>query len=472
MATKKVTIIAAAVVVLAAGYPATAWFLGKQIEKIHTGANADLAAVPFFKLVQHDYERSLFSANETITIELSTGLLNLLSQEEEPAPQSPLRITMKNHIQHGPLIGFSVLAGRTDSTIEFEGPFQQAVLAAFGGKPMVSAQTFYGFQGGGRSTVSIPAFSNTGGEGEQITISGDALEFTVNFTRSMAQYTFQGNMPRFEIVTPDKGGVKILGMKMEGNQQRIFPDTPMMYSGTQQLSLAELSIDPGTEADPEKVQKISIKEFNYDVQIPVAGDFVDIIAKMGSKAFLIGEQDYGPVNYDISLKHLPARKLTTLHQQMMTAAYAEGDVSQTPQHMAQVFASMKEQWIDFLLDAPEFSLDRISFRTPEGEEAKLSASIRLDDAKAEDFANPLMLLPKIDFAADIALPVELSSALGRNEQIVHNLVQQGYASVDNGLFKSKVAFKAGNLLVNDKPFNPMHVLMGASRSAPQVQEQE
>ena len=379
----------------------------------------------------------------------------------------PLRITVKNHIKHGPLIGSSILAGHADTTVEFEGPLQQTALAA------LSAQTFYDFQGGGRSTVSIPAFSSTGGEGEQITVSGDALEFTVNFTKNMAQYTFQGNVPRYEITTADKGGVKLLGLKMEGKQQRIFPDAPMLYAGSQQVSLAELSIDPGTNAAPDGAPKISMRELNYDVQIPVSGDFVDIIFKMGSKAFLLGEQDYGPVNYDVSLKHLPARKLAALHQKMMEAVYAEGDVSQTPQHMAQVFASMKEQWIDFLLDAPEFSLDRISFRTPEGEEAKLTASIRLDDAKAEDFANPLMLLPKIDFAADIALPVELFGALAeRNEQIVHNLVQQGYASVDNGLFKSKVVFKAGNPLVNDKPFNPMHVLMGASRSAPQVQEEQ
>ena len=461
MASKKLMTVAVVAVALVGGYSATAWFLGKQIEAVHAEMDAQLATVPYIKRVESKYERSLFSAVETSIIEFPSALFGSAFQTEgETTPPPPLRIIAKSHIQHGPLIDFSVFAaGRAYSTIEFEGELQQSAQAIFGDKPALSLLTTFDFQGGGNQTLSSPAFkiNQAPNENQPTTISSDGIEAFMTFTKGLEKYTFKANMPRFEIATQDDGGMRITGLRMEGEQQRMFPDEPMMYSGSQQISLDEVAVDPGKNAEPDGVRKVNLRELKFDFQVPYSGDFVDIIAKMGAGICRIDEQDYGPVNYNLSFKHLHARKLTALNKQFM-AIYANEDAPQTPGEMARAFAPMKETLVELLLDEPQFFLDQISFKTPEGE-ARLVASIRLDDAKAEDFDSPALLQSKIDLAADIALPVSLLVALPGSEPIVGALAQQNFVSVDNGLLKSKIAFKAGELMLNEKPFNPMMLMM-------------
>ena len=505
MAPKNMKVAAAAVVVaLAAAYPASSWYFGKQIEAAHAEMDAKIAALPYLKLVRHEYERGLFSASEVITVEIPTAMFRLpapqkKAAEETPAPEivqetapgapvtaqpapasppaaplPPLRFTIRTTIQHGPLPGFDTLAaGRASSVIEFEEPIQKKVAEAFSGKPALDIQTLYDFQGGGHATITSPALKivlpgHT--ENSQAILSGDGLEMVMEFTKSMEQYTLRGSAPRFELSEPSGPRMIMTGLRLESRQQRMFQDDPLLYSGSQQISLAELSIDPGTNDEQKKTQKVALKELKYDVQVPASGEFIDLIARFGATGVQIGEQNYGPANYDFSLKHVHARKLMALNRSLM-ALYTKPEVMQDSNLMMQALAPMKDQFIALLLDNPVLSIDRIGFRTPEGE-AKLSASVKLIDAKAEDFSNPMLLLTKLEAAADIALPTALVSTLAGNkaekeeeeeallrkqktEQTMANIVQQGYATLDGNLLKSRIAFKAGQLLVNDKPFNPL-----------------
>ena len=85
MPQSKVTVAAAAVAaVIAAGYPAASWYLGQQIEATHAEIDAKIAAIPYLKLVRHDYQRGLFSADETITIEIPASLFRM------PTPRNRL----------------------------------------------------------------------------------------------------------------------------------------------------------------------------------------------------------------------------------------------------------------------------------------------------------------------------------------------------------------------------------------------
>ena len=486
MAQKNVTVAAAAVAaVLVAGVPVSSWYLGKQIEATHAEIDAKIAAIPYLKLVRHDYERRLFDADEVITIEIPVAMFRMPFGQDKPAetaeaqpdaqpeakapqPQPPLRFTVKSSIQHGPLPGFKTFAaGSATTVIEFDEAFQKKLAEAFGGKPALDIQTLYDFQGGGQGTLKSPPFKIVvPGEahGGQAILSGDGLEMVVDFTRHMEQYSMRGSAPRFELSEPNGPRMTMTGLRMESRQQRMFKDDPLLYSGSQQFSLAEIRIDPGQGNGP----KIGLKELKYDVQVPASGDFIDVIARMGAGTVQIGEQNYGPANYDFSLKHLHARKLMALNRSFMTI-YTKPEMLQDQARLMEALAPMKEQFVALLLDNPVLSLDRISFRIPEGE-AKISASIRLVDAKAEDFANPMLLPAKIDATADIALPAKLVTTLAGGkadseeeaqlsremaEQTIANVVQQGYATLDGGLLRSRISLKAGQLLINDKPFNPM-----------------
>ena len=176
--------VAAAAVLVAAAYPASSWYFGRQIEAAHAEIDAKIAALPYLKLIRHDYERGLFDASETITVEIPAALFRMpplpakparpqadeaapetseppQAQQASPAPAPalpPLRITLKTAVRHGPFPDFSAFAaGSATTVVEFDEAIQKKVLEAFGGKPAAEIRTLYDFAGGGRSTVASPA---------------------------------------------------------------------------------------------------------------------------------------------------------------------------------------------------------------------------------------------------------------------------------------------------------------------------
>ena len=492
MKRKTVTVIAIVVVALAAAYPASSWFLGTQIEKAHGKIDAQITARPYLELILHVYERRLFDATDTITIEIPAAPSAPAAPEESPgAPRetspasgaAPLRITFRTAIRHGPLFDSGALAAGSAVTVaEFDGAIQQKALEAFGGKPALEIRTLYGLGGGGRFAITSPAFNIAlpdETEGRSATLSGDGLEITGEFTQGAEQYSLRGAVPRFELAEADGLRLALTGLVVEGKERRLFPDEPLSYVGTQRLALAGLKVEPGEALDedggPTLPSKIALSDIQCDTETGASGEFLDSVVRISAAGLRVGERDYGPVAYDFSMKHLHARKLMALNRESM-ALYAKPALGDQIR-LAQVFAPMQEHFVALLLDGPILSIDRIAFNTPEGE-AKISASVKLGDAKAEDFNRPLILLAKLDAAADLTLPVPLVTALAASdakdeaeakergelvERTIALLVEQGYATVDDGIFKSRLAFLAGQLSLNDKLFNPLAMALELSR---------
>lgn len=509
---------AAVVAVLAVGYPASAWYLGKQIEAAHTELDAHIAALPYLKLVKHDYQRELFSATEVITLEIpaefftppappappaepAVPVTEATPESAEttaesattaagtetaaapaapsapaapvppPAPLPPIQITVKTEIQHGPLPGFNAFgAGSAKTVIVFDDATQQKLATAFGGKQPLDIQTLYSFGGGGQSIVASPSFKFSfpgKTEGGKNTLSSDGLTLSVDFARGLERYSVKGEAPRFEML--DEVGAKIVfaGLKIESTQQRMFVDEPLLYSGNQRFALAEISAIPGQEGGA----KVALKDLSYDVSIPAAGEHIDMIAKIGAGELKVSEQSYGPAHYDFTVKHVHARKLAALHRGAM-ALYSKPMPVNDAEQMGQLFEPLKKLALDLVMENPEFSLDRLSVHTADGD-ASISARIKLNDAKPEDFANPMMLMAKVDFGADLTLPAALIATLQGSgaaneeetlmrkqatEQSIASVVEQGYVTNESGILKTRIAFRSGQLLVNDKPFNPMAVM--------------
>ncbi|MDR0441307.1 MAG: YdgA family protein [Candidatus Accumulibacter sp.] len=493
MKQKTVTIAAIVVVALAAAYPASSWFIGKRIEAMRGEIDAQIAEQSFFKLIRNDYERGLFDATSTITVEIPAGFppgapsVPAAAEESPDAPEAspaPISVTFKTAIRHGPLLDSGALgAGSAVTVIEFDEAIRQKVLEVFGGQPPLEIRTRYDFDGGGRFTIASPAFSvvlpDKTAE-RSATLSGDGLEITGEFTRGLEQYSLRGGAPRFEIAGMDGVRVMLTGLAIDADAQRLFPDEPLLYIGPQRFSLARLEVDPGAapealddDDDEKELSKLALTDISCYVQTEASGEFIDSLARISAAGLRIGEQDYGPAAYDFSMKHLHARKLAAFNREYM-ALFA--DQAKTPWNKERL-APIQERIVAMLLDDPILSIDRIAFNTPDGE-AKISASIRLIDARAEDFVRPLLLAAKIDAAAELALPVPLVTALaasdaedetealersGMVEQVIASLVEQGFATADGGIFHSRLTFLKGQLLLNDKPFNPLAMALDLSR---------
>lgn len=500
MTKNQLTITAAAVVAaLAAAYPASAWYFGKQIEAAHAEIDQQIAAVPYLKLVKHDYNRELFNATEVITLQIPAELFQPPKKPAEPvpgteaeeddeeaavaeqqapatpvtppAPLPPIQITIKSDIQHGPFPGFSAFgAGSAKTVLVFDEAVQQKIATVFGGKAPVEIQTLYSVFGGGRATVTSPAFKvalPAAADGGQSTLSGDGLTATVDFAKGMESYTIKGDAPRFE-ATDDKGTKFVLaGIKIEGDEKRLFKDEPLLYAGTQRFTIAELL----AESKAEGSTKVQIKDFVYDVSTPLAGEHLDLVAKIGTGDFRVGEQNFGPMHYDFSLKHLHGRKLAALHRSAL-AIYSKPGILEDQAQLQQSLGGLKTQVLDLVLENPEFTIDRLSIHTAQGD-ANLAARIKLAGVAAADFDNPMALIPKIDFGADISIAAaliaelqpgkavseeEIAARKQSTDQMIAAVVQQGFVTNEGGTLKTHLSFRGGQFLVNEKPFNPMGMM--------------
>ena len=108
-----------------------------------------------------------------------------------------------------------------------------------------------------------------------------------------------------------------------------------------------------------------------------------------------------------------------------------------------------------------------SAHTVEGDPT-LSARIKLAGVTADDFNTPMMLLPKIDFAADLSAPTrlidtllsgkaaseeEIAACKQAAEQAIASVVQQAYVSNEGGMLKTRITFSKGQLLANGPMIN-------------------
>jgi uncharacterized protein YdgA (DUF945 family) len=254
-----------------------------------------------------------------------------------------------------------------------------------------------------------------------------------------------------------------MGMRFDMESRRIFEDEPLLYAGKQKFTVAEASIDGPGMGDKALV----LKQVTYDVNIPVNGEFIDIVAKVGVQDALIGENNFGPVHYDFSLKRLHARTFVQLQRAMMQM-YSDPAAMNAGANPAAAFAPLAKPALKLLEYNPEISLDRISFKSPQGE-VLVAARAKFNDVKPEDFEQPPLLLAKLDASADIAIPesllmmplgIKADSAEAMQMQMqmrqkqIAALAEQGYIQRDGAMVRSKLEVRNGQFIINGKPFDP------------------
>lgn len=465
---KKPVYIAIGAALIALAYPASAWFLGSRVEATLDEQYRSLAEQPYIKLISRDFQRGLFASTETATIEL-VGLANLspakledgaLPETSSTPPAPPIQFTVRTTFQHGPLPGFSTLASAVaDSELVLTAEQQQQVAALIGDKKPVQVHTVFSLFGGGTSTLSSPAFAfdlPKGADGKTARASWNGLQMTVDFSSQMKHYTMKAEAPGLEIKDNTGSLAQFTGLHISGDQERLFDDVPGFYSGSTKMTLDQLSFVDGKENVPEGIAKqpLLIKQISYDASIPVNGDFIDVIGKIGIETAQIEAQNYGPAHYDFSLRHLHARTTAELYKALMKwyadSARLPTNESGNPLNGMEV---LREPALALLKYSPEFHIDRISFKSPQGE-ANISASAKLGALQPEELANPFLLLGKLDVNANLTIPEDLLKNTLQPEQI-SVFVDQGYIVREGSLLQSKIAFANGQATVNGKPFNPM-----------------
>lgn len=490
--------IALAVASLGLAWPAASWMLGKQIETALDTQYQQLSGVPYLKVVERKFVRGVFHSTEVVSFELNGELLreiakagadgaDLAALQDAPAdgPAAPARFTMRSEIAHGPLPGLrTVAAAVADSELVLDEAVRKEVAALFGDKQPLQLNVVYRFDGGGKATLSSPAFSTTvpAAAGGEQRVAWQGVTATVDFAKGMQRYTVRGDAPGLE-VRDAASHLVLSGVQLEGDQQRVFDDEPLLYTGTQKFVIGELKFaGRGAAGGDGQAESVLVKQLVYDIAMPAKGEFVDITAKLGADVVQVGEKDYGPAHYDLSFSHLHARSVAQLSRAAMNM-YSDESLQLAREGQSEaLLATLMDPALELLAHNPEISIDRLSFRSPHGE-AAVSARVRTNDLKPEDLGNPLALIGKLEVNGQMSLPerllVELQSAGAASAEEaalsaslldgqLAGYAAQGLLLREQGFVKSTVAFKSGQLKVNDKVVNPF--ALAAQPKAPHEAE--
>lgn len=459
---KKTTLFALVALPVIAYTAASAW-LGQRIEHSLDLQAGRIEGTPNIRLVQREYERGVFSATETVTIELFG---------DNPAAlpafmDGPIMLTVRSHIRHGPWIGGSAFAaGVADAQIVPDAAMRKRLTAVFGDRPPLDMRTVYAFAGGGRSHVSSPAFKldlpgADGESGMQVTWEGVVAD--IDFSEGMQHYTTDARAPGLQVTMADGSRMTLAGLRLTGDQQRMFDDDALMYSGTQRFTLDTVLL--------QGRQQIALRQLVFQGDMPVDGDFVDVIGKIGADSIIVGGDEFGPAHYDFSLTHLHARTAARLYR---AAATLPSDPAQLQASIGQLAGPA----IELLGHGPRANIDRLGFNTPHGP-AHLDLHVALPGATPDELASPAALIGRIDARGTIALPEALLRQFGAPraggltatagdgstpedaaamadamfEQQLAAFAEQGYITRENGQLRTEAAFSGGQLTFNGKPFN-------------------
>ena len=485
---KKSALLILLAAVAGSGYTAASWYFGKQTQAIvDTQYEQLLISAPYLEIVERDYQRGLFSSRETVKLAINTQLTGASGQADaEAGAQEPLHLMLHSEIQHGPFPGFSGFAAAvSDTRVSLPESVDADLKQLLGEQDPFVQHTTIRLDGSGHASFSSPAFelelpAPEGGADDKLKLTWRGIEGSMDFSPNMQQFALDAVAPELVFASEREGvTIKLTGISLQSEQQKVFDDIPVFYTGSQQVSFDEVSLElPETGAGA-----LQMKQVSYAVDLPRQGEFVDMVERMSIQSLRLGEDKLGPIHFDYSLKHLHARAVAEMSQAFMSlytdAMTTQGDSEAMLQALMPVFA---EQGTKLLQQQPEFHLDRVSLSNDQGE-SSFSGRVRLSDFDLQQaMANPMFLLSKLDASGELDLQESMVVELLRNppgsaamaqqvddpetlksesemramqfQQQVAMLTEQGYLTREGDRLRSSAEFKQGQLLINGKPFMP------------------
>lgn len=435
-----------AVIALVA-WPASRWLVGRQVEESITRQNEVLRRFPNVKVLGRDYRRGILTSEDTTTVEV-TGfpMPGSASQPVAAAKAPPFQLTLRSTISHGPLFALGSLgAARIESELVWDEKTGAVITKLFGSSSPFRITTVVGF--GDTIVVRVTSdalqtsFVPSSGRGE-VRIDWEGLVLESSVSGDGASYTFDVKAPKLEVDEKSGPRVAMTGLRMNGDSRRIGNGEGAAFSGSQAMSLDELTVDLGTATGKTGAGRFHLADVEWEMDMPVDGERTGIETTFGADTIDVNGVAYGPARLGFALRHLPTATLARLREALRRAP---------EQWSALVSGSARE-----LLGAdPELSLAEATFTSPDGR-LRCSAELKTRNAVPEDFANPLRMLARLDANVELEMPEAWATRMAGGvpaQLLLAQFSQAGYVARDGGMLKTKLVARDGRLMINGKPFS-------------------
>lgn len=454
--------LAAVVVAALAGGPA---IIGGKVQGEVQGAYARVfQQLPFIRLVEQRYDKGWMSATHTATIEVGC---ETPAGPDGQGGSKPIRFTVIDTIQHGPLPGFSAAAlARVQTEVRLASEGKAEVEKAFGGQPLLKSNTVVSYGGGTKGSFESPKAGFTAPDGSVVAWDGLAGTFSgSDFTGRST--TFEARAPSLSVKSPKDGGeLTMSGLRMAGKTQRpgdyMFLSVGTTEGGIDSISFkAAPSIARAASGMPRPGQPVSVSmtalKFKSDASLDK--DLAASIVSM-SGAMQVNDVKIDKIEFAGGMRRLHAPSYEKGMQAFMKQAYAcpKPGEAQDPQA---VLAPMIDLLKGLLPHNPEYAVDKMA-ATYKGKEGVISYSVSTQGVTDEDLKAPPMMvfMGKGVVKASASLPlawveeIAASVAPAQAQQLpmmLDQLSAQGLVKREGELLKADFNFTAGKATLNGQP---------------------
>lgn len=449
----------------AAAYVGGSYYVGQQVQQeLRAQSDRLTAQLPFVKLTEQSYDKGLFSSTRTVAMKFGC------EQPQDAAsvpgmPPKSFELTVRDHIQHGPLIGGSTWgAASIQSELVLSPEAEKAVAQIFGNQKPLLITTTVGFDRhytsrieSPRARLESPAGQQFVWQGLQATLSGDGAGQAVSYELSM---------PGFEVSDKNQGArVTLSELRWKGEGQRVGESIWVMTGKDHgQIGLMEMSMRlPMPGSGEVRPFLFALTDLKFDAEASVDQDLLT------SKATVLGTGSFDGTKLDklemaASFKRLHVPSYQSLMSNLMKQSFSCDEQGADPQAM---LAAMQADLMKLLPHDPEYALDKLAVEYG-GKRGELSYAFGVKGVTEADAQLPPMalLMTKGQARADVKLPIAWIEQLLNQPPIratgtapepemlgamIDQFAEQGYVVRDGEHVAASVRFAAGQLELNGKP---------------------
>ena len=447
----------------AAAYVGGSYYVGQQVQReLRAQADRLMTQLPFVRVTEQSYDKGLFSATRTVTLKF--GCERPQGAAAPGLPAQSFELTLREQIQHGPLIGGTTWgAASIQSEVVLPPEVEQVVAQMFANQKPLTVSTTVGFDRHYTSQVESPRARLEGPAGQlfvwqglQATFSGDAAGQSVRYELTM---------PGLEVSDKTQGArVTLSELRWKGEGQRIGDSMWLMTGKDEaQIGLMEMSMRlPLARAGEVRPFLFALTDLKFQGEARLDQDLLSSTGSMQGTGSFDGAR-LDKLEMVASMKRLHAPSYQSLVSNLVKQSFS-CDEDADPQAM---LAAMQADLMKLLPHDPEYALDKLAVEYGD-QRGELSYAFGFKGVTEADAQLPPMalLMTKGQARADVKLPIAWIEQLLNQAPIratgtapepemlnamIDQFAEQGYLVRDGVHVAASVRFGGGSLELNGKP---------------------
>ena len=342
------------------------------------------------------------------------------------------------------------ILGRVETRLQLDKETESEIAAVAGRMPPVSISTLVRASGIAESVVAVPARRlerEVAGEDRVARETGEAWAARWDGLRGTVVHTtdFDQLAARFESAGIEGGGAAsafaFRDLKWSADLSR---DESGLLVGDVQTTVGSLRLS----SREEDASRLEVDQWAVTQSSAVQAGSFGTALQVHVGAIRLGGQSFGPGQMQLELQHLDAHSLARLQSRSVA-----GFSSPEAQDVAPATADGGATGLLSALASrsPQLEIRSLRLATPSGD-LKAKLRVDIDGSDPRLLRNLYTLLLVLQVHAEFECPAAILEAFyqGREEELLE-LRSQGWVLLDGELYRTRLAFEGGELVVNGIP---------------------